>query len=274
MLGRLRGGVLDVHEVHRFANDAGPPERLAALGRPPPLAGDAARARSRSHVPIESVGVDTWGVDYALLGEHGNLLENPYHYRDPRTDGVMEAVFERVGRERIYAITGIQFLPINTLYQLYAACRPTPRLVDAARALVTIPDLFNYWLTGSLSSEYTIATTTQFVDARTRTWATRLLDELGLPTRLLQPLVEPGTIVGRLVDNASPRLRGTPVIAPACHDTASAVASVAHGRAHGVSQLRHLVAARHRAAGADHHLQRARAELHERRRRRAARPAC
>ena len=84
---------------------------------------------------LDSVGVDTWGCDYALLGERGNLLENPYHYRDARTDGVMEAVFERVGRERIYAITGIQFLPFNTLYQLYAACRATPRLVDAARAL-------------------------------------------------------------------------------------------------------------------------------------------
>ena len=84
----------------------------------------------------------------------------------------MEAVFERVSRDRIYAITGIQFLPINTLYQLYAACRATPDLVDAARALVTIPDLLNYWLTGALASEYTVATTTQFIDARTRTWAT------------------------------------------------------------------------------------------------------
>ena len=97
---------------------------------------------------LDSIGVDSWGVDYALIGERGNLLENPYHYRDARTSGVMEAVFERVSRDRIYAITGIQFLPINTIYQLYAACRATPELVDAARALVTIPDLLNYWLTG------------------------------------------------------------------------------------------------------------------------------
>ncbi len=113
-----------------------------------------------------SVGVDGWGCDYALIGEHGNLLENPYHYRDVRSDGMMDAVFERVSREKIYATTGIQFLQINTLFQFYAACRQTPRIVDAASALVTIPDLLNYWLSGRLCSEYTIATTTQFVDAR------------------------------------------------------------------------------------------------------------
>jgi rhamnulokinase len=138
----------------------------------------------------------------------------------------MAAVFERVSRERIYAVTGIQFLPINTIYQLYAACRQTPDLIDAARALVTIPDLLNYWLTGTLTAEYTVATTTQFIDVRTRTWATRLLEEIGLPTRLLQPLVEPGTMIGPLQKSASATYAGTPVVAPACHDTASAVASV------------------------------------------------
>jgi rhamnulokinase len=228
MLGRLQGGVVDVQEVHRFANDA-VRQNGSLQWDILRIWQEMRRAFDRVTVPIESVGVDTWGVDYALLGEDGNLLENPYHYRDARTEGMMDAVFERVSRERIYSITGIQFLPINTLFQLYAACVLTPRLVDASRALVTIPELLNYWLTGSLSSEYTVATTTQFIDARTRSWATRMLDEIGLPTRLLQPLVEPGSIVGRLVDNASPRLRGTPVVAPACHDTASAVASVATG---------------------------------------------
>ena len=231
MLGRLNGGVVDVQEVHRFANDA-VRQNGSLQWDILHLWQEMRRALDLVTVPIESVGIDTWGVDYALLGESGNLLENPYHYRDARTEGMMEAVFERVSRERIYSVTGIQFLPINTLFQLYAACIRTPRLIDASRALVTIADLLNYWLTGSLSSEYTVATTTQFVDARSRSWATRMLEEIGLPTRLLQPLVEPGSIVGRLVDNASPRFRGTPVIAPACHDTASAVASVATG-AHG-----------------------------------------
>jgi rhamnulokinase len=179
--------------------------------------------------PLEGLGVDTWGCDFALLGEQGTLVQNPFHYRDVRTDGVMEAVWQRVSADEIYAVTGIQFLPFNTLYQLYAACRTTPKLVDAAATFVTIPDLFNYWLTGKLAAEYTNATTTQFVDARTRSWATGLLSQLGLPTRLLPPLIEPGTVLGRLGGDVHASLAGTPVVAPACHDTGSAVASVAGG---------------------------------------------
>jgi rhamnulokinase len=226
MLGTLDHGVLALREIHRFSNE---PVRqngslqwdILHLWR------EMQRAfELNGRMRLDSVGVDSWGVDYALIGERGNLLENPYHYRDRRTNGAMEAVFDRVSRDRIYAITGIQFLPINTLYQLFAACRRTPDLIDAARALVTIPDLLNYWLTGAMTTEYTVATTTQLIDARTRTWATRMLEEIGLPTRLLQPLVQPGTRIGSLQASASPACSGTPVIAPACHDTASAVASV------------------------------------------------
>lgn len=175
---------------------------------------------------LESLGVDAWGCDYALVGERGDLLQNPYHYRDRRTDGIMEAVFQRVPAEEIYGITGIQFLPFNTLFQLYAASRATPKLLEAASAFTTIPDLLNYWLTGQLAAEFTNATTTQFVDARSRSWATGLLSDLGLPTRLLPCLIEPGTLVGRLGADVSTPLAGTPVVAPACHDTGSAVASV------------------------------------------------
>jgi rhamnulokinase len=226
MLGSLDGGVLGVREIHRFANE--PVRQNGSLQWDILHLWQEMRRALEHHrgARLESMGVDGWGVDYALIGERGNLLENPYHYRDRRTSGVMEAVFERVSRESIYAITGIQFLPINTLYQLFAACHATPGLVDAARALVTIPDLLNYWLTGALTSEYTVATTTQFIDARTRTWARRMLDEIGLPTRLLQRLVEPGTIIGPLQASVSSSCAGTPVVAPACHDTASAVASV------------------------------------------------
>lgn len=226
MVGTLDHGVLGVRELHRFANE---PVRQngSLLWDILHLWQEMRRALEQNgRRRLESIGVDSWGVDYALIGEAGNLLENPYHYRDSRTTGVMEAVFERVSRDRIYAITGIQFLPINTIYQLYAACRATPDLIDAARALVTIPDLLNYWLSGELVSEYTVATTTQFIDARTRTWATRLLEDIDLPTRLLQPLVEPGATIGRLQSSVSAILSGTPVVAPACHDTASAVASV------------------------------------------------
>jgi rhamnulokinase len=226
MLGTLDDGVLGVREIHRFANE--PVRQNGSLQWDVRHLWDEMRRalELNGRTRLDSVGVDSWGVDYALIGERGNLLENPYHYRDRRTSGAMEAVFERVSRDRIYGITGIQFLPINTLYQLYAACRQTPDLIDAARALVTIPDLLNYWLTGALTAEYTVATTTQFIDARTRTWATRMLEEIGLPTRLLQPLVEPGTMIGSLQASASATLDGTPVVAPACHDTASAVASV------------------------------------------------
>jgi rhamnulokinase len=226
MLGTLNNSVLGVREIHRFPNE--PVRQNGSLQWDIlHLWNEMRRAFELSGgTRLDSVGVDSWGVDYALIGERGNLLENPYHYRDSRTDGAMDGVFERVSRDRIYAITGIQFLPINTIYQLYAACQQTPRLIDAARALVTIPDLLNYWLTGAVTAEYTVATTTQFIDARTRTWATRMLEEIGLPTRLLQPLVEPGTVIGRLKPSASGACAGTPVVAPACHDTASAVASV------------------------------------------------
>jgi rhamnulokinase len=227
MAGTLDRGILGLREVHRFANE---PVRLNGS-----LQWDVlhlwremrSALESLGGARLESIGVDSWGVDYALIGERGNLLENPYHYRDRRTSGAMEAVFEHVSRDSIYAVTGIQFLPFNTIYQLFAACRATPDLVDAARALVTIPDLFNYWLTGRLTSEYTVATTTQCIDARTRTWATHMLEQIGLPTRLVQPLVEPGTTIGAMQASVLSTFAGTPVVAPACHDTASAVASVA-----------------------------------------------
>jgi rhamnulokinase len=226
VLGRLRSGVLDVTEIRRFPNQA--------LHRDGSLRWDVQRLWSEmqsglEHLPVsalESIGVDTWGVDYALLDQDGALLETPYHYRDTRTDGIMDAVFERVPREEIYAVTGVQFLPFNTLYQLYSACRTSPALIHSARALATIPDLLNYWLTGALVSEYTNATTTQMVDANTGAWATGLLHRLDLPARLLTPIVKPGTILGRLKGGVCGALTGTPVIAPACHDTGSAVAAV------------------------------------------------
>ena len=230
--GELEAGVLAVREVFRFANE--PVRQGGSLCWDVlRLWHDIQRSLDRaSDCRFDSVALDGWGVDYALIGERGNLLENPYHYRDLRNEGIMEEVFERVSRERIYDVTGIQFLRINTLFQLYAACRYTPRVIDAAESLATIPDLFNYWLTGRLVSEYTNATTTQFVDARKRAWAARLLNELGLPTRLLTPLAEPGTILGPIrgdVASTHPALAGTPVVLPACHDTASAVASVNGG---------------------------------------------
>lgn len=233
MSGRLRSGVLDLTEVCRFPN-----EPLRERGS---LHWDIQRLwsdiqRALQHIEhdgrrLDSVGVDAWGCDYGLFAADGSLLGNPYHYRDARTDGVMAEVVARIGRSRIYDTTGIQFLSFNTLYQLAAARCRTPQVLDAAHAFGTIPDILNFWLTGVLRAEYTCATTTQLVDARTRAWATSLLQDLDIPARLFPALIEPGAILGQLTGTAAPRFSGTPVVVPACHDTGSAVASVpAFGR--------------------------------------------
>ena len=228
VLAYVHSGIITTKEVHRFANE--PVEYGGALHW------DVARlwlemrkALSRlEEIELAGIGVDAWGVDYALLGERGELLQNPYHYRDQRTRGVMDLVFQKVSQEEIYRETGIQFMPINTLYQLFAAKRDTPALLRAAKKLVTIPDLFHYWFTGNAVCEFTNATTTQMVNPTTRTWARDLMDRLELPSELPAQIVDPGSIIGTLrKDVATARaLGGTPVIAPASHDTGSAVAAI------------------------------------------------
>jgi rhamnulokinase len=224
LLGHLSGGQLTLEPVHRFSNT---PIRAGSTLRwnVDDLWRHMQRALTTLDVPLAGIGVDTWGCDYALLDARGALVETPWHYRDRRTHGVMEDVVDRLGRRRLYEVTGVQFLPFNTIFQLAAAARARPCALDSAARFVTMPDLLNYWLTGLIASEYTNATTTQCVDARTRAWAFPLLDELGLPTRLFGPIIEPGTILGPLQRSAGGPT-GVPVIAPACHDTGSAVAAV------------------------------------------------
>ena len=229
VLGRLHAGVLTSEEVYRFPNE---PVRDGTSLRwdVRRLWQEVCTSFSRVNEPeLAGIGVDAWGVDYALLGDDGQLLENPYHYRDKRTDGVMDEVFARVSREEIYRETGIQFLQINTLYQLFAAKRETPKVLRAAKTLLTIPDLFHYWLTRNAKCEFTNATTTQMVSARKRAWSKTLMDQLGLPPALPAEIVEPGSVIGALSENVDSArgLHGTPVIAPASHDTASAVAAIA-----------------------------------------------
>lgn len=228
VLAHFHAGTIRTEEIHRFPN-----EPVSYGGS---LHWDVARLwwevrrtlARLSQTKLEGIGVDAWGVDYALLGDQGELLQNPYHYRDTRTNGVMDEVFQIVSKEEIYGITGIQFMPINTLYQLFAAKRKTPRVFEAAERLLTIPDLFHYWLTGNAVCEFTNASTTQMLNPVTRTWATDLLERLDLPQDLPADIVEPGSTIGTLlpelaVDNS---LSGTPVIAPASHDTGSAVAAI------------------------------------------------
>jgi len=229
VLARLQSGILTIQEIHRFPNE--PVEYAGSLHW------DVARIwfeirkalAGIESVELAGIGVDAWGVDYALLGERGELLQNPYHYRDRRTEGAVEEVLKKVSKEEIYRATGIQFMPINTLYQLFTAQRETPKILEAAKQLLTIPDLFNYWLTGNAFCEFTNATTTQMVDPVRRTWATELMQRLELPAHLPAPIVEPGSIIGTLMPGISAQssLAGATVIAPACHDTGSAVAAIA-----------------------------------------------
>lgn len=228
VLANLESGILTIREVHRFPNK--PLEDSGSLHWDVKrLWSEISKAlNSLEAVKLAGIGVDAWGVDYALLDERGQLLQNPYHYRDRRTEGAMEEVFRKVPREEIYRTTGIQFMPINTLYQLYAAHRDTSSIVAAARKLLTIPDLFNYWLTGKAVCEFTNATTTQMVDPVRRVWARDLLQKVGLRADLPSPIIEPGTVIGPLLPGiaSNSSLAGTPVIAPACHDTGSAVAAI------------------------------------------------
>jgi len=230
LVGAFDGERLGLDVVHRFANGAVQTldtlhwdvlrlwsEMLAGL-----------RKAGAEHRDLASVGIDTWGVDFALLGRGGALLGNSRHYRDPHTEGTMEAAFELVPRAEIFRQTGIQFMRFNSLFQLLALKRDRSPLLDAAETMLFIPDLFHYWLTGIKANEYTDASTSQLIDAHTRGWSIDLVRRFGFPDRILGTLVPPGTVLGPLRPSVATQVgvAGLPVIAPATHDTAAAVAAV------------------------------------------------
>jgi rhamnulokinase len=177
---------------------------------------------------VDSVGVDTWGVDFALLGRGGTLLGNPRAYRDPHTENILDQAFARVARAELFGRTGIQFMRFNSLFQLLAMQRDRSPLLDAAETLLFMPDLFHYFLTGVKANEYTDASTSQMLDPATRSWAFDVVDRFGLPRRILGSLVQPGTVLGPLRASVATEtgLAPAPVIAPATHDTAAAFAAV------------------------------------------------
>ena len=231
IVGSLDDSRLSLTETHRFANG---PVRL-----PDGLHWDILRLWSeiklgiglssvKFHKRLDSIGLDTWGVDFALLDRQGALLSNPFHYRDQRTDGMLEEAFQHVSRAEIFARTGIQFMQINTLYQLLAMRRQDSPLFDIAKTFLTIPDLFNYWLSGEITNEFTNATTTQCFDPRQRDWARPVLAALKLPTHLFQPVTESGTPIGSLLPHVAEEAGAGAVriVLPACHDTGSAVVAV------------------------------------------------
>ncbi len=229
MVGEFDGTTVHVAEAHRFPNG---PVRL-----PDGLHWDVLRLfdeikagvrRARRTGPLVSLGLDTWGLDFALLDRDGALLHNPFHYRDRRTEGMPELAFRRIPREEIFRRTGIQFLSVNSLYQLLAMVTAHSAALDAAATFLMIPDLFNYWLTGECGCEFTDATTSQCYDPSAGTWAVDLLERLGIPSRIFPRIVPPATVLGPVHPDLTEDVGGPglQVIAPACHDTAAAVAAV------------------------------------------------
>jgi rhamnulokinase len=227
ILGRLSRGTLELEQLHRFANMPVQVHNtlywdILSLWRE--IQQGIRIATNEHNLKLDGIGIDAWGVDFGLLGADGQLLENPRHYRDRGNAGMMDRVFERVPREEVFAQTGLQFMQINTLYQLYGLKLAVSPALRSARRLLNIPDLFNYWLTGEAKSEVTIASTTQFFDPVRMQWATDLFQRLELPEHILCELISPGTLLGKTLD--APH---APVYATAGHDTAAAVAAVPAG---------------------------------------------
>ncbi|HKE24133.1 MAG TPA: rhamnulokinase family protein [Bryobacteraceae bacterium] len=231
ILGGLAGGKLALEEIRRFPNQ---PVQL-----PSGLYWDSFRlfheiqegltlAGRERQLKAAGIGVDTWGVDFGLLGADGGLIDCPRHYRDPRTNGVPEKLFERVPRSEVFRETGIQIMSFNSLYQLYSLKMADSAALRSAARLLFMPDLLNYWLTGVARNEVTIASTSQFYDPKARRFATNMLEKLGIPTQILAGLIEPGEPLGVLLPRLAEAtgLGSVPVYAVGAHDTASAVAAV------------------------------------------------
>jgi rhamnulokinase len=234
--GRIVAGLFDgrrltLEEGHRFENGGFP---LAGslhwdvLGQWSNIVQGLKAAAATYGERVASIGVDTWGVDFGLLGRNDELLGNPNHYRDARTAGILEKAFNIVPREEIFAETGLQFMEFNTLYQLVAMRLANSSLLEAAESFLMMPDLFHWLLTGVKANEYTDLSTTQFLNPRTKDWSRGLLERFGIPTKMLGNIAQPGARLGKLrpavADDTG--LRHVEVILPGTHDTASAVMAV------------------------------------------------
>lgn len=231
ILGFFSGSRIKLEEIHRFPNQ---PVKVLGhlywdlLNLFTELKQGLIETSRRGHRELAGIGVDTWGVDFGLVGPNNQLLGNPYCYRDERTKGMMEKAGQYLRQEELYNYTGIQFMPVNTIYQLLSMRETSKYLLEAAEKLLFMPDLFNFLLTGEKLSEYTIASTSQLLNARTRSWEPAIFDKLNLPFHLMAPIIEPGSVIGPLLPEVVTEtgLQPAEVIAPACHDTASAVAAV------------------------------------------------
>jgi rhamnulokinase len=231
MAGNWNGSEMRLEELHRFPNltvEVAGTQRWDLLRLWGDIQQGLGLAAKRFGDSIISVGVDTWALDYVLLSRSGEMLGQPFCYRDGRTQGLMEEAERSLGRAAIFEQSGLQFLPFNTLYQLMAHQRKSPETLAAAETFLMIPDFFNWCLTGAKTVEFTNATTTQFFHPTKRDWSFELLHKLGLPTRMLPEITMPGSLVGSIRQSVAERtgLARIPVIAPATHDTGSAVVGV------------------------------------------------
>lgn len=226
--GTIAGGKLSIEEVHRFWNRPQVVQDtmywdVYALFRE--MKEGLAKYMDAAGKPPAGIGIDTWGVDFGLLARDGSLLAPPVCYRDHRNDRLMPKAFRKVPAKRMYERTGIQFMQFNTAFQLFGVARRTPEVLRAAGTLLFMADLLAYFFCGKKAVEYTLASTSQLIDPRKRTWSAALMRELGIPKRIMPRLVEPGTVLG----NVSEEIAGgakIPLVAVAHHDTGSAVAAV------------------------------------------------
>ena len=240
MLGTVCDDKLSLEEIHRFGN--GPIKENGSLrwdfdqllSEVKTGIGKAAKKADKlapAQAGVAGIGVDSWGVDFGLIDADGKLLENPYHYRDSRTNGMMEKAFELMGKRQIYECTGIQFMQLNSVYQLLAMRLSSSPVLAKTKKLIFIGDLFSYYLCDRAFGEYTLASTSQLMDMRTGKWSQEMFDKLSLPIEIMPDIIQPGTVVGKLAKTIAQKLAcgQIPVIAVASHDTASAVAAVPAG---------------------------------------------
>ncbi len=229
IIGCFDGDKITLEEVHRFSND-------------PVSVGDTVYwdvlrlfyeikqgiIKAKIAGGFDSIGIDTWGVDFGLIDSEGKLMENPVHYRDARTVGLVDEAFKTMPKEKLYGITGIQFMELNTLFQLISLKKYRPWMLERADKMLFMPDLFGYMLTGKMCAEYSIASTSQLIDLGNRTWSKEILDAFGIKESIFAPLVQPGTVLGELSKEVCEEcgVDPVPVISVCGHDTQSAITSV------------------------------------------------
>ena len=229
IIGCFDGDKITLEEVHRFSND---PVSVGGT-----VYWDVLRLfyeikqgiiKAKIAGGFDSIGIDTWGVDFGLIDSEGKLMENPVHYRDARTVGLVDEAFKTMPKEKLYGITGIQFMELNTLFQLISLKKYRPWMLERAEKMLFMPDLFGYMLTGKMCAEYSIASTSQLIDLDKRTWSKEILDAFGIKESVFAPLVQPGTVLGELSKEICEEcgVDPVPVISVCGHDTQSAITSV------------------------------------------------